>query len=138
MGTLLKYWSDHFQIVNCLNLLKLFNFIILNIFFICHSVPPRVTGRGYRCRLCSLGNLSTALGSCDRAGTVSLSYSYNIGTFFCDCCTTFYIFTLLFLLSSVSALFYSCCTHAQVFRRTLMHEFHILIAILNGTCFFAR
>ena len=33
-------------------------------------------------------------------------------------------------------LFHSCCSHARVFGKTLVHEFPCPIAILNGTFFF--
>ena len=50
-------------------------------------------------------------------------------------CSSFRIHShlLTFFLCFI-VLFQSCCSHAQVFRRTLVHEFPFYIAILNGTC----
>ena len=54
----------------------------------------------YRCRIGSSGNLS------------SVSMSYFILLFLC-------------LISYFYVLFHSCCSHVQVFLKTLVHEFHI-------------
>ena len=49
-----------------------------------------------------------------------------------------FIFNLLCLPSSCFCviLFHCCCSNAQVLGTTFLHEFHILIAIQNVTCFY--
>ena len=50
-------------------------------------------------------------------------------------CTSFHIHSPLFtFFLCFIVLFQSCCTHVQVFGKTLVHEFPFSIAILNVTC----
>ena len=87
----------------------------------------------YMCKLWSLGNSCTASWSSHLVGMVGSSYSY----FFRVRCNPFCIHSSLrtfFLL--VFVLFFSCCSHTQVFGRTLVKSSTIPIAILKGPSFF--
>ena len=92
------------------------------------------------CRFGSLGNSSTASGVASPEGRYAvLAVVYAVRTYFFIRArfTSFHTYaslpTFLFL-----CLISSCCSHARVFRKTLVHEFLIPIAILNGTSFFRQ
>ena len=52
----------------------------------------------------------------------------------CVCFVSFHIHSyLLALFFCLFGLFHSCCSHARVFEKTHVHDFHIFIAILNGS-----
>ena len=52
-------------------------------------------------------------------------------------CTFFHTHaSLLYVFVCLIVLFHSCCSHAWVFGKTLLHEFPVPIAILNGTSSF--
>ena len=91
------------------------------------------------CRLGSLCNSSTTSVRSNLGRTVARAAVRPSGLLlFRSRCTAFRIFTL-FLITyffCFFVLFRSYCFHAQVFRKTLVHEFHIsYIAILNDTEF---
>ena len=91
--------------------------------------PPRRQCLDYRCMysISSLGNSSTAAGSSDHGGTVGPTYSYAVGSFFSyQLYTSFHISSsLLTFFLSLFILLYSCCSHAQIFGKTLVYELHI-------------
>ena len=89
--------------------------------------------RYYDCWLDSFGNSSTASWSSDPEGTIGPSYYFRAR------CTSFHIFTLLFLpSSSVSVLFHSCCSHTEVFRKDLCVSSTFPIPIGMVLDFFAK
>ena len=67
----------------------------------------------YWCRLVSLSNSYIASGSSETYFFVPVVYTFPYSHFSC------------YLLPRVFVLFHSCCSHEQVFGRTLVHEFPI-------------
>ena len=57
--------------------------------------------------------------------TVGQSYSYAVGTYFFTPYVLLIIFSLLFFILCFQVLFHSYSSHAQLLRKTLVHEFHI-------------
>ena len=88
----------------------------------------------YRCRLCSLVNWSAVTGSSDPGGTVGPSCSWPSGHIFFEPSELLSISTLNASFSVSVCVFHSCCSRAQVFEKTLLHEFHIYYRKMNGTC----
>ena len=90
----------------------------------------------YRCRLGQLGDSSTASGSNDPRGTLEPCYGQAVVTyFFHSHCTSFHIFTLIFLLSSSLSLSYFILVVAMckcLGKHSCMSSL-FPIAILNGT-----
>ena len=91
----------------------------------------------YRCRLGSLGMSSTATGSSDPGGTVDPNYSIGRRVFL------FFLFVVLYGFHSFLLAFFLYffvvfqfyCSHAEVFGKTLLHEFHIFYINTEWTYF---
>ena len=57
--------------------------------------------------------------------------------FFCARIISFHTHASFLTFFCFFVLFHSCCSHACVFEKTLLHEFYIFyFVILKGTCFF--
>ena len=81
----------------------------------------------YKCRLGSLGNLSTASWRSDPVETVGQSYSSAPGLLFIHAhfiLSILILFLFAFFLCFF-VLFHPCCSHAPVCGKTPLHEFHI-------------
>ena len=92
----------------------------------------------YRCRLGSLSNSSTVFGSNDlRRWSAQADVGPSALIFFRTRCTFhFHSFLLAFFLR-LFVLFQTCCSHAQVFGRTLLHEFHIFYCLSEWNLHFS-
>ena len=121
----------HIQYILTITLLHLITSLHINIYKmnIYSEVPTR-------CRL-GIGKSSTASGSRDSEGTYMPELQLDLGaSLFCANFTSFHFNTfLLVIFLCLFDFFHSCCSRAQVFGITLVHEFLFYIAILNGTYF---
>ena len=94
-------------------------------------------GSGWIIGVGELRNSSIALGLAIPEGLQARAIVQAVGNsfFFHDRFTSFRTHASLLTFFCLFVLFHSCF-HARVFGKTLVHEFHISIAILNCTCCF--
>ena len=119
----LGFYVFHFRFVQVNFVFLLTDFITL--LCILTLLPPG--GSGWTIGVDQLKKLSTVWGQSD-PGRRSIGLSYSLGLWdlsFCARFTSFHAHASLLTFFSFFVLLHSCCSHEQVFVKTLVHEFPI-------------
>ena len=119
----------HYTLFPCL--IKYYHIMFINI------GPPRGLWMDYRCKL--VRKFIHCIGAQLPRGKIGLSYSLGLQDFIFSCSLFFFACSsILLIFFSFSVLFQSCCSYAQVYGKTLVHELSFPIVILNDTSFFRQ